>query len=100
MTEYIFIQTIVQFRVPIKDDGTLGSPEVIKKFTTEMNQSQKKYTRKKDTEVTQKQKEAAQLKLQTQQKKLEQVKEKEQEQEKKGMLKELFKTDIQEVRYQ
>ena len=32
MTEYLYFQTIVQFRIPV--DG--GSPEVLKKFTTEM----------------------------------------------------------------
>lgn len=32
MTEYLYFQTIVQFRVPV--DG--GNPEVIKKFTTEI----------------------------------------------------------------
>lgn len=36
MSKFLYFQTIVQFRVPIAEDGTAGSPEIYKKFTTQM----------------------------------------------------------------
>lgn len=33
-------QSIVQFRVPVSDDGTPGNPEIINKFTTAWNGTQ------------------------------------------------------------
>lgn len=34
MVTHMHYQTIVQFRVPISDDGTPGTPEIINRFTT------------------------------------------------------------------
>jgi len=36
MTEYIYQQTILQYRIPLLDNGKLGNPEIIKKFTTDI----------------------------------------------------------------
>ena len=51
MTEYIYQQTIVQWRIPILENGNLGHPEIVKKFTGEIKGSQEKYVRKKDQVV-------------------------------------------------
>lgn len=45
--EFIYMQTIIQTRIPIKEDGKLGNPEIIKKFTSEMHGSKAKYAAKK-----------------------------------------------------
>ena len=39
MTEYIYHQAIVNYRVPIKEDGKLGTPEIVGKFIREYKQS-------------------------------------------------------------
>lgn len=36
MPKFLSFQTVVQFRVPVMDDGTCGNPEIIRKFTTQM----------------------------------------------------------------
>ena len=36
MVSFISYQTIIQFRVPVQDDGKLGRPEMVKSFTTEI----------------------------------------------------------------
>lgn len=38
------MQSIIQFRIPINDDGTIGNPEILKKWTSPI----------KDTYVTEK----------------------------------------------
>jgi len=35
MTEFKYLQSIVNYRIPIKEDGTLGNPEIESKWTTE-----------------------------------------------------------------
>jgi len=47
--DYLYMQSIVQYRIPIKEDGTLGNPEVTTKFTTEKGKpkSRKKKPKKK-----------------------------------------------------
>lgn len=37
MTNFLSFQTIIQFRIPLNDDGTTGNPEILRKFTTEFN---------------------------------------------------------------
>ena len=44
--EFIHQQTIVQWRIPVNDDGTLGNPEIVKKFTSEWNGAQGKHKKK------------------------------------------------------
>ena len=34
VTEYIYTQAVVQFRTPINSDGTLGKPEIVKRFVS------------------------------------------------------------------
>jgi len=41
--DYIYQQTVVQWRTPILENGKLGNPEVVKKFTTEFKGSQGKH---------------------------------------------------------
>ena len=31
---FLYFQTFIQFRVPINDDGTVGTPEIVKKWTS------------------------------------------------------------------
>jgi hypothetical protein len=53
MTKYIYQQTILQYRIPIKEDGKLGHPEIVKKFTTDIKgASQYKKKKKKVKELT------------------------------------------------
>ena len=46
--EYLYFQTIVQFRVPLEG----GSPEVLKKFTTEMKGKHPKKKEKRTLSTT------------------------------------------------
>jgi hypothetical protein len=41
-TSFIFLQSIVNYRVPIDEDGKLGTPEIISKFTKETYAPKKK----------------------------------------------------------
>ena len=34
--KYKYLQSIVNYRIEIKEDGTLGNPEITKKWTMEM----------------------------------------------------------------
>lgn len=34
MTNFLYFQSIVQYRVPVNDDGTLGTPQITQKFTS------------------------------------------------------------------
>lgn len=47
MTEFIYQQTIVQWRIPILENGKLGTPEFLKKYTTEFNTPQGTFKSKK-----------------------------------------------------
>jgi hypothetical protein len=40
MTDFLTFQSIVQYRVRVNDDGTIGSPEIMSKFTTAIKGSQ------------------------------------------------------------
>ena len=46
--EYLYFQTIVQFRIPLEG----GSPEVLKKFTTEMKGKHPKKKEKRTLSTT------------------------------------------------
>lgn len=46
MAEFLYFQTLVQFRVPVNPDGTLGEPQVTKKFTVPVKGAQDKVARK------------------------------------------------------
>lgn len=35
MTTFLYLQSIVNYRIPIDDTGKLGNPEIISKFTKE-----------------------------------------------------------------
>lgn len=37
---FLYFQSLVQYRVPINPDGTLGEPQIIKKFTTAVKGAQ------------------------------------------------------------
>lgn len=50
MPNFKYHQSIVQYRVPILDDGSLGRPEITKQFTTEIFAPKKK--KKVSTEKT------------------------------------------------
>ena len=39
--KFLYYQTIVQVRVPINDDGTVGRPEIVKRFVSEMKDNYK-----------------------------------------------------------
>lgn len=41
MTEFLYFQSLVQYRIPVID-GKLGTPEVTSKFTTEVKGNHKK----------------------------------------------------------
>jgi len=43
---YLNLQSIVNYRIPIKDDGSLGNPEIISKWTKEMGAVKKKKPKK------------------------------------------------------
>jgi hypothetical protein len=40
MVEFIYQQVILQFRIPIGEDGKLGHPEIVKKFTSDIKGAQ------------------------------------------------------------
>jgi len=46
LTDYLHFQTIIQIRIPLKDDGTPGNPEVVSRFTSPYKGAQG-FTRKK-----------------------------------------------------
>jgi len=46
MTNFMYMQSIVNYRIPIKEDGSLGQPEVESKWTTERHKPKKKKTNK------------------------------------------------------
>jgi hypothetical protein len=39
MTQYLYYNTVLQFRIEVKEDGTLGHPEKIGGFTNQMKGS-------------------------------------------------------------
>lgn len=47
MTEFLEFTSVVTYRVPIKEDGTLGKPQILKRFTTESTKKNAGKTRKK-----------------------------------------------------
>lgn len=52
MTNYIYQQTIIQWRIPIQDNGELGHPEILKKFTSEFGGSQQKHKKRAPKKLT------------------------------------------------
>lgn len=46
MTDFLYFQSIVQYRVKLNEDGTIGNPEIIKKFTSPIKGA-KSYNKKK-----------------------------------------------------
>lgn len=46
MEDFLYFQSIVQYRVPVNKDGTLGNPEITKKFTSPVKGA-KGYNKKK-----------------------------------------------------
>lgn len=43
---FTYHQIIIQFRIPFFEDGSMGTPEVTKKFTTEFGGTKKSLKRK------------------------------------------------------
>lgn len=41
MTEYLYFQSLVQYRVPLLPGGSIGQPEVTKKFTVPIKEAKK-----------------------------------------------------------
>ena len=52
MVEFLQFQSIVQYRVPVNADGSLGQPEILKKFTTEMSHTTATKAKKQTKRVT------------------------------------------------
>ncbi len=52
MSEFLEFQSLVQFRIPVKEDGSLGEPQILKKFTTAIKGTQHKKVQKKTREIT------------------------------------------------
>jgi len=50
MPNFLYFTSVVSYRVPIKDDGTLGNPEIMGRFTTQRKET-KQYNRKKKAPV-------------------------------------------------
>lgn len=48
---YIYGQTVIQFRIPISEEGTPGSPEITKKFTTQYGENKPKKKEKKTIDI-------------------------------------------------
>lgn len=48
MVQYIKYQMILQFRIPIDDNGNAGTPEIIKKFTAPMKETYQAEQKKKE----------------------------------------------------
>lgn len=96
MTEYIYNQTIIRFRQPIKEDGSLGAPELLSSWNSPIRGYAGQYVKKKDVQVTQKKIEVQEKKLgvieQQKQERLQQVKQKEEH-------KSLLQTKIGETQY-
>lgn len=46
MVTYLYFNTVVNCRIPIGDDGKPGNPEILKKWTTEPKEQQRKDTKK------------------------------------------------------
>lgn len=42
MGEYLVFQSIVQYRIPIDENGKAGNPEILKKWTTTIGQPKKR----------------------------------------------------------
>jgi hypothetical protein len=40
MVKYLYFQSLVQYRIPLNEDGTTGNPEITRKFTSEMKGTQ------------------------------------------------------------
>lgn len=51
MVEFLEFQSLVQYRVPVLPDGSLGEPQVTKKFTTAIKGTQHKKVVKKVSEI-------------------------------------------------
>jgi len=51
MKEFIYMQTIVQFRQEVNEDGTLGKPEIMKSWVSPIKGAQQTYTKKNDKKV-------------------------------------------------
>ena len=49
--KHLYFQSLIQFRVPVNDDGTIGNPEIIKKFTSPIKGAQD-YNKPKQQEIT------------------------------------------------
>jgi hypothetical protein len=47
---FLFFQSIVQYRIPLNEDGTLGNPEITNKFTTAVKGA-KEYNKKKPKKI-------------------------------------------------
>jgi len=60
--KYINMQSIINYRIPIKEDGTAGNPEIVSKFTRETKDT---YTARKVSKAKKEEakKEVAQAKL-------------------------------------
>ena len=48
--KFYYYQTIMQFRIPVGDDGKMGDPQLLKKWTSAFNGTQ--HTDKKKTTTT------------------------------------------------
>ena len=48
---FLHCQSIVQYRIPIYEDGSAGSPEVLRKFTTEIGAPKKAKAKKKEATI-------------------------------------------------
>lgn len=92
MSEYIYSQTIIQFRQVVNTDGTLGKPEMVRSWVSPMKGYTGQYVKRKDKEVTQK-------KVAVQDKKLQVLQEKEDKTKKMAELKSQLQTTIGEVEY-
>lgn len=49
---YIYYQSVVQFRVPIKEDGSVGTPEPVKAFSSCIKQDKPKKAKPKEFQAT------------------------------------------------
>lgn len=45
MPRFIYMQSIVNYRIPVNEDGKLGNPEIESKWTTERGTPKKKKTK-------------------------------------------------------
>jgi hypothetical protein len=52
MPRFLYFTSIVNYRVPLNDDGTCGNPEVMKKFTMESKNKSSSSPYKKKAEKT------------------------------------------------